>query len=346
MIRLFPLLYSLVLLLRVYSKSNSLRPLFKFGIIADVQYADSTDIPAFNGGMRRYKQSLRIFEEAVNSWPKDISCAVCLGDQLDGKTASTQTQSSCLSELLSIANTLQAPLHYCFGNHDYYTFNRTSLHKHFIPPMSSSIGGACSPDKLYYDWAPFPGWRFVLLDSYDVSLIGSSSLEHLDLAKAILKDNNPNDLSVGGGWFNNLPRDRYRYVPYNGAISQLQLSWLRSVLSKAEERNEKVVFFCHQPIYSPNKPQSVVWNSEEILEIVHSFKNTFMWIAGHDHGGQYVKDVYGLHHVVPPAPLECDEGGTAYGHIDVFEDKFVLNWTGKGPDSRSILPWPTTMNFR
>ena len=183
------------------------------------------------------------------------------------------------------------------------------------------------------------------MDSYDVSLIGYSSSDHLDLAKVILGKNNPNDLSVNGGWFKDLPREQFRYVPYNGGISTIQLNWLRDVLTKSEELEEKVVFFCHQPIYSPNKPQSVIWNSEDVLEVIHSFKNTCMWIAGHDHGGQYVQDKFGIHHIVPPAPLECALGESAFGDIEVFQDKFILNWTGKGPD-KSLLPWPKVLSFR
>jgi hypothetical protein len=118
------------------------------------------------------------------------------------------------------------------------------------------------------------------------------------------------------------------------------------LLEKSEKLDEKVVFFCHQPIFSPNKPQSVIWNSEEILDTIHRFKNTLAWVAGHDHGGQYVIDSNGLHHIVPPAPLECEEGGKAYGHIEVYPDKFVLNWTGSKPGEKCILPWPTVMNFR
>ena len=53
----------------------------------------------------------------------------------------------------------------------------------------------------------------------------------------------------------------------------------------------------------------------------------------------------GIHHLVPPAPLECSEGQKAYGHIEVFEDRFDLVWTGKEPEN-SILPWPTSMYFK
>ena len=45
------------------------RPLFKFGIIADIQYIDAPNGKNFHGNkIRRYRQSLSIFKKAVSSW--------------------------------------------------------------------------------------------------------------------------------------------------------------------------------------------------------------------------------------------------------------------------------------
>ena len=72
-----------------------------------------------------------------------------------------------------------------------------------------------------------------------------------------------------------------------GAISSQRMQWLKSVLKLAQENNEKCICFCHQPIYS-TKPQSLVWNADEVLDTLYSYGSTVqMWIAGHDHGGHY-----------------------------------------------------------
>jgi hypothetical protein len=44
-------------------------------------------------------------------------------------------------------------------------------------------------------------------------------------------------------------------------------------------------------------------------------KSVVAYFAGHDHEGGYCMDDTGIHHIVPPAPLECDEGqvGRAWG---------------------------------
>ena len=81
-----------------------------------------------------------------------------------------------------------------------------------------------------------------------------------------------------------------------------------------------VVVFCHQPVHAPDKPKSVVWNAEELLDAVHASGNVVVWLAGHDHSGQYSRDKKGVHHLVPPAPLDCrPPNEVAYGHVEVRE---------------------------
>ena len=280
-------------------------PLFSFGVIADIQYVDAPDAMNFqNTTMRRYRQSFNIFKDAITSWDSLITppkCAIVLGDILDGKSATMMNQEKCINDVLEASKAVDYEMLYCFGNHCHYSFSRNDLHTKLSPSFlrsnenenehkneneKSSLGGVCSPQKLYYDWAPYEGWRFISLDCYDISLIGSSTLENKKIAEDLLAKNNPNDLTIGSGWFNGLTYNMRRWVPYNGGISKEQIIWLQNILLKSSELNEKIVIFCHQPVYAPNKPQSLVWNAEEILEVIRKHGNVVMWMAGHDHGGQ------------------------------------------------------------
>jgi len=140
-----------------------------------------------------------------------------------------------------------------------------------------------------------------------------------------------------------------------------------------------VVVFCHQPVYAPDKPQSVVWNAEELLDAVHASGNVVVWLAGHDHSGQYSRDKKGVHHLVPPAPLECrpphevayppvevsvsvscrntppwrwipapapahPPHALASSSVQVFSDRLRLKWRGKTPRA-PLLPWPEELMF-
>ena len=281
-------------------------PIFSFGVIADIQYVDSEDAMNFQGStMRRYRQSFNTFKEAISSWSaleQAPKCAIVLGDVLDGKSATMKNQEKCITDVLDASKDINYEMLYCFGNHCHYSFSRKDLYEKLIPPFlksderkekkneenktRSSLGGNCSPEKLYYDWSPCQDWRFISLDCYDISLIGSSSIENKKIAEDLLAKNNPNDLNIGGNWFNGLTYNMRRWVPYNGGISKEQIAWLDNVLKTSYELNEKVVIFCHQPVYAINKPQSVVWNSEVVLEIIRKYGNVVIWIAGHDHSGQ------------------------------------------------------------
>lgn len=318
---------------------------FSFGLIADVQYADSEDSMNFQGTrLRRYRQSLETFREATLDWnSKGIKEAIVLGDMIDGKCATEGNQHECLNKILGICSDSASieRFHFCFGNHCHYNFNRYELRENFIKKYISLSNEA--PLELHYEWTPHPNWRFIFLDSYDVSLIGNSTEANRLLAEQLLAEHNPNNLSISGTWFNNLPREKRRWVPYNGMISDNQLVWLKGVLKETCELKQKVIIFSHQPVYSQN-PSSLVWNSEEILKILHESGNICAWIAGHDHGGQYNIDSTGIHHLVPPAPIETAENEVAYGSIDVYKSQLILNWKGKLPEF-SPVPWPKELQI-
>jgi len=351
--------------------------LFRFGLIADIQYVDADDAMNFQGTrMRRYRHSLGVYEKAVKDWNNQIlssssssslplndnksrfKCSIVLGDIIDGKAAAINNQQSCYEHFNAIADSLLSDTLYCFGNHCHYSFTRTEIVNKFLHKINNklldqknsndsnnSLGGKCTPSKLYYDFSPFPGWRFVCVDSYDVSLIGASSTELKELSQRLLDQHNPNDLTKSGTWFNNLPFHKRRWVPYNGGVSEQQLHWLDKVLQQSYEKKEKVIVFSHQPIWAPDKPQSLIWNAEDILSVLHKRDNhVCLWIAGHDHSGQYDVDTHGIHHLVPPAPIESAVGDKTYGHIDVYDDVLKLTWHGDRP-SKTIKPFPYEMKI-
>lgn len=323
-------------------------PLFSFGFCADVQYVDAPDDTNFQKTrIRRYHQSLRILQEAVQVWDEcSPSFSILLGDMVDGKTKLLKNEDKCLNDVLSVVKTTSIPFHYVCGNHEHYAFNRVQIYSKILEERQD-----CSPSQLYYSFSPDvydsdgvktnvgDKYRFICLDAYDTSLIGASSEETLAQARAILAEKNPNDLLQGGAWFNNLERENYRYVPYNGGLSPKQLDFLQNELISAGELSQKVVIFCHQPIHAPKKPQSLLWNSEEIKDILKEYGSRYnppalLWMAGHDHGGDYhyeEGDGYTAHHLIPPAPIECEEGGKAYGTMQVFEDRFEMKFTGDPP---------------
>ncbi len=278
--------------------------LFRFGIIADIQYAEAADSLNFDRTKyRRYGHSMCIFRNALRHWKieKPVDFALALGDIVDAKAAILKNQISCLDKVLEESKNLGKPLYVCFGNHCQYCFSRDFLREKLVPPellhqpqfaVSAVEDKFPMPKHLFYHWSPKPGWRFISVDTYDLSIIGPSCTLSGQLSEQLITANNPNDLNNGSAWFDAQPYDRIRWAPYNGGIGNFQLHQIEKILEQCKNDDEKVIFFGHQPIYSPLKPKSLVWNSEEVLRTLWKFADRVVaWLAGHDHDGEFLDNL-------------------------------------------------------
>ena len=192
----------------------------------------------------------------------------------------------------------------------------------------------CSEKVLYYDFSPSPGHRFIILDGYDNSIIGASSVSLSDAADAMIREKNPNYRAGSNDWFIGIPLEDYRFVPYNGGIGERQLEWLTETLITAKTQGELCFIFCHQPVHvKASREANLLWNAEDVLSLIQQPDNSHVvaFFSGHDHDGGYSQDEVGIHHLIPPAPLECEVGEVAYGVFDVHVDHLYLHWTGKLP---------------
>ena len=100
--------------------SASRGPIFRFGVIADVQYADADDGTSFDGSMKRhYRGSLDALRLAVEDWAcsdPPIAFVAQLGDLLDGRCS--QYADEALQTVLQPLQLLKdRPILHCIGNH-------------------------------------------------------------------------------------------------------------------------------------------------------------------------------------------------------------------------------------
>jgi len=180
--------------------------LFTFGVIADVQYADVEDGFNYTRTRRRYyRSSLRLLRNARESWSGAAvrpSFILQLGDIIDGlnkeRGASVRALDTVMREL---TGTGTAPVHHVWGNHEFYNFSRETLMRSELNSAPHSCGGgggaAAAPpavDIYAYHFNPAPKFRFIVLDAYDVSLLGRtvSSVQYNN-ALNILKEHNSNE---------------------------------------------------------------------------------------------------------------------------------------------------------
>ena len=219
---------------------------------------------------------------------------------------------------------------------EFYNFTREELCSHLLP---RSMQEKCTPNQLFYSFQGFPGYKFIILDGYEKSIIGGISEKIRQDSTDLVKEKNHNFAAGVNTWFKDLPIQCHRYVPFNGGILPRQLEWLKNELLEADTEGNKCIIFCHMALFvAASREQNLLWNCEEVLEVLHSTpKGTVLaCLAGHDHDGGYAVDSHGIHHIVPPSPIECDEGEKAFGEIQVMTDRLKILWTGKRP----VKNWP------
>lgn len=175
-------------------------PLFTFGVIADIQYADIDDGFNFKHTRQRYyRTGLRLLHNAQDMWttaavkPKFI---LQLGDIIDGFNKRYDASDRALEAVMREFNSSPVEVHHVWGNHEFYNFSRAALFQSKLNSTPHCDRGSRpqTGDIYAYHFSPAPRFRFVVLDAYDVSLLGreKSSVQYTDALK-LLREHNDND---------------------------------------------------------------------------------------------------------------------------------------------------------
>ncbi|KAJ1269617.1 hypothetical protein BS78_07G225100 [Paspalum vaginatum] len=295
-------------------------PLFSFGVIADVQYADIPDGRSFLGVPRYYRHSLSVLRRAVRSWNdaphRGVRFCVNFGDIVDGFCPRDRSLAAVRAVVREFDAFRGGPAFHMLGNHCLYNLPRHELVRELRMP-----GGAA---RAYYDVSPWPGYRLVVLDAYDFSAVGRPRGDPVAArARRLLDARNPNrDKNSPAG----LEGTDRRFVMFNGGVGAAQLLWLDAVLRRAARRGEKVVLCSHLPLHpGAASPTGLMWNYDEVMAVVRRHGACVVaCLAGHDHKGGYAVDDRGVHHRTLEAALECPPGTDAFGRVDVYPDRLSL----------------------
>ena len=175
-------------------------PLFTFGIIADIQYADIDDGFNFKQTRKRYyRNSLRLLQKANEGWNVEQvkpSFILQLGDIIDGFNKKFDASQCALDRVMREFNHSPA-VHHVWGNHEFYNFTRGVLFSSVLNTKSNQ-DRVSDPDEFYaYHFSPTPNFRFVVLDAYDLSVIGreQASEKYKQSLKLLKEHNNKEDLN-------------------------------------------------------------------------------------------------------------------------------------------------------
>ncbi|CAK8987548.1 unnamed protein product [Durusdinium trenchii] len=221
------------------------------------------------------------------------------------------------------------------GNHELYNFNREEA-KTLIPNIF----------PWYRRLQLVPGWRFLILDAYDLNVIEKGGGPAVEEGIAYISEHNPNDLRAPRGTIDmsaGLSGLQKRFVPMGGGIKPEQLQWLREELEDAAASGDRAVVLTHLPV----RPEATVapallWNYDDILQVFRDFAGVVpLVLAGHYHEGGYAWDPESLtHHVTLPSPLNAPEDKpTAHGLVELWDDKIVIRGHGIVPSrDLSLVP--------
>jgi hypothetical protein len=280
------------------SVGHAAEPVLRFGLVADVQYADKP-----TQGARRYAESKAKLAACVADLAQqELGFVVSLGDLIDGHGASSGDE---LRLMLAAFEPLTAPVHHVIGNHC------LSVPR---PALMQALGRLSG----YYAFRD-RGWRFIVLDAMDVSANGSAGPEEAALAK---------------GYLARKPAP----PAYNGAIGPAHMAWLRSQLAGAKRLGERVIGFCHMPtLAAASNPGLLLWNHAEVLAELEQAGCVAAWIAGHDHRGGYARRA-GIHHLTLPGMVEAPADGNAYAVIELHPDRLVVQGRGTVTDASYPWP--------
>eukprot|EP01023_Acetabularia_acetabulum_P068511 TRINITY_DN9727_c0_g1_i13.p2 TRINITY_DN9727_c0_g1~~TRINITY_DN9727_c0_g1_i13.p2 ORF type:complete len:366 (-),score=60.97 TRINITY_DN9727_c0_g1_i13:913-1896(-) len=290
--------------------------LFRLGVVSDVQYADVEDGASFWGTPRFYRHSLQALKRAMMFWNQNnVHMGINLGDIIDGKSQGVCSETA-MTNVLNSFNIFNGKTHHAIGNHCLYNFDRNALHKKL------QINGETS-EQSYYSVEITPDWKIIVVDSYDVATIGrEQSHPHTKLAHEILEKNNPNECKYDNS---NMAGPERRFVCFGGGIGFKQLQWLRNELQTAQKLSQKVLIFGHIPFFEDDQyPACLLWNYEEVLDVVHEFNVVVATFAGHAHTNSHQIDLFGVHHVALPSMLETLPGNDCFGWIDFYEEGVEL----------------------
>ena len=218
-------------------------PLFSFGVVTDVQYADEDNKLSVKKNMRYYREALCRLRDAVQHWNScpnghKVNFLLQLGDVIDGLNRRKGQSQVALDRVMAEINAFNGPVHHTWGNHELYNFPREEL-------LQMCLNSAPAEDengrksKSYYSFSPHPDFLIIMLDTYSKSMLGYKPEHPISReSEAFLRSVNKNDdLNDSSG----LEGVEKRHSKFNGAIDEYQLKWLDRTLAEAEGKGQKVL---------------------------------------------------------------------------------------------------------
>ena len=273
--------------------------LFRFGVIADVQYCDCEAATAMN---RYYRRSTEKLSDCLATLAQyDLRFVLDLGDLIDRDFQSFNT-------ILPIYQSVKVPVHRTLGNHD-YAVNVTHL---------DEIPRRLEMEPLGYYSVDYDGWRVIVLNGNEISLFatraGTPLRRQAEDTLAALQQ-----------------QGAARAKEWNGGISQTQLEWLDGQLTEAEHARQSVIVAGHYPLYPAGSLN--LWNDAAVIAVLEQHPSIKAYVNGHHHDGNYGQK-QGIHYLTFKGMVETEEENT-FAVVEVYSDRLEVKGFGR-EESRTL----------
>jgi predicted phosphodiesterase len=270
---------------------------FKIGIISDCQYCDCTV-----KWDRYYSKAPQRLKEAVATLNKDsLNYTIHLGDFIDKSFSS-------LDRVLPLWKELSSKSYHVLGNHDFEVADSLKL----------AVIGRLNLKERYYSFVE-KDWRFVVLDGNDLSFHGALTDKKKQQTDSI---------------YNLLKSKKVPYLEkWNGALSKDQLAWVQTELELAVQKNQKVGFYCHFPIFPID--HHVIWNRDQFLSLIKPYKNVKIFFNGHNHAGAYQLE-NNVHYLTFKGMVDT-ENTSAFAKVQFTQDTITIDGFYREPSRKLAI---------
>ncbi|WP_454848604.1 metallophosphoesterase [Rhizobium binxianense] len=273
-------------------------PLFRFGIVADPQYAA---IEPHAGMNRYYARSLGKLAEAVEIFNgEELSFVMTLGDVIDGRFES-------FDDILPVYGRLRHESLFLLGNHDFA-----------VPaPHLPDVAGRLSMPAPYYSFSRH-GFRFIVLDGNEVSTFAPPEGHPF---RTLAADRLAALREAGA----------INAQTWNGSLGDAQFAWLGAEIEAAKAAGETVIVMNHYPVFPPNEHD--LWDRERVVALLSGHVHVAAYLCGHNHVGNYGR--VGACHFVNFKGMVDTENENTFAIVDVHADRLEIRGFGR-EESRTL----------
>lgn len=277
---------------------SSEKPLLRFGVIADPQYADVEPRLEYDRFYRNSPKKLADAIETLNG--EDLAFVVTLGDLVDRDWES-------FDAILPVYDELRHENILLPGNHDFAV----------DPQRLGEVHARLGMPAPFHDFAR-GGIRFVIIDGNEVSLFSTpeGDARHTQARQRLAE-------MEAAGVIN--------AMPWNGGIGEDQFAWLEQTLADARERGETAIVMGHYPLYPEN--QHNMWESERLTELFARSGNVIAYLNGHNHVGNLGQS--GSTWYVNFKGMVDTEAENTFAVVEVYKDRIEIIGYGR-EESRSL----------